>query len=475
MPVEVQMPKLGLTMEEGTIVEWLKAQGDAVVRAEPLFLLESDKITLEAEAPESGVLGQILVRAGTTVPTGTTIGLIFLAGEEMPVPSQAGEEQGEVQAGTRPRAKATPIARRLAEQAGLDLAAIEGTGPGGRVTTRDVEQALAEAQRQASDGSSVAAPGTAAGAPRPALPAQPRSKVKASPRARRLAQAAGLDLSTIEGTGQGGRVMAGDVERVLEDPGSPSVTGPEPAEARPAHLASPSTTTPAAGDVVPLSGVRGVIARHMSTSAHTVAAVTTMTQADATDLVRLREALRQEWPLSMGFAPSYNDLLLVILAKALREYPYMNAHLVGEEIHYRTEINIGLAVDTERGLIVPVVRGLCGLLLEDIARATRELVLRAREGRLLPDDVSGGTFTLSNLGGFDVEASTPIINLPECAILGVGRIAARPAVFEGELCVRQTVTLSLTYDHRAIDGAPAARFLERVKQLVEQPALALVQ
>ena len=173
--------------------------------------------------------------------------------------------------------------------------------------------------------------------------------------------------------------------------------------------------------------------------------------------------------------PSYNDLLLASLAKALSEYTYMNAHVVGNEIHYLAEINIGLAVDTERGLIVPVVKGVQDMLLEDVARTTRELVRRAREGRLLPDDVSGGTFTLSNLGGFDVEASTPIINLPECAILGVGRIAPRPAVFEGELCVRQTVTLSLTYDHRAIDGAPAARFLERVKQLVEQPAVALVR
>jgi pyruvate dehydrogenase E2 component (dihydrolipoamide acetyltransferase) len=153
----------------------------------------------------------------------------------------------------------------------------------------------------------------------------------------------------------------------------------------------------------------------------------------------------------------------------------MNAHLVNEEIRQLAGINIGLAVDTERGLIVPVVKGVQGMLLADVARVSHDLVQRARAGKLLPDEVRGGTFTLSNMGAFDVEASTPIINLPECAILGVGRIAPRPAVFEGELCVRQTATLSLTYDHRAIDGAPAARFLERVKYLVERPSLALVR
>ena len=165
----------------------------------------------------------------------------------------------------------------------------------------------------------------------------------------------------------------------------------------------------------------------------------------------------------------------LLLAKALGEYPYVNAHIVGDEIHQMASINIGLAVDTERGLIVPVLKGVNDMLLADVTRASHDLVGRARQGRLLPDDLQGGTFTLSNMGAFDVEASTPILNLPQCAILGVGRIATRPAAYKGELCLRQTVTLSLTYDHRAIDGAPAARFLERVKHLVEQPHLALVR
>jgi pyruvate dehydrogenase E2 component (dihydrolipoamide acetyltransferase) len=268
--------------------------------------------------------------------------------------------------------------------------------------------------------------------------------------------------------------MVIDVERVLADAHATHEPGDQPLANEPAAPAA----APAPGTVdkvIPLSGVRGVIAQRMAASAHTTAAVTTMTQADATELVRVRESLGKEWSASVGFAPSYGHLLTVILAKALAEFPYMNAHLVGEKIRQLASINIGLAVDTEQGLMVPVLKGVESMLLADVVRGSSDLVQRAREGKLLPDELHGGTFTLSNMGIFDVEASTPIINPPECAILGVGRIAPRPAAFEGELCLRHTVMLSLTFDHRAIDGAPAARFLERVKHLVEHPHLALVR
>jgi pyruvate/2-oxoglutarate dehydrogenase complex dihydrolipoamide acyltransferase (E2) component len=268
--------------------------------------------------------------------------------------------------------------------------------------------------------------------------------------------------------------MVGDVERALAEAQARAGTEDQPPAAA-TQVPTPAPVAATADRVIPLSGVRGAIARHMAASAQTTAAVTTMTQADATELVRLRKALKEEWATSVGLAPSYNDLLVVILAKALGEYPYMNAHIVGDEIRQLASINIGLAVDTERGLIVPVLKDVHDMLLADVTRASHDLVQRAREGGLLPDDLHGGTFTLSNMGAYDVEASTPILNLPQCAILGVGRIAARPATFQGELCLRQTVTLSLTYDHRAIDGAPAARFLERVKHLVELPHLALVR
>ncbi|MGD9147370.1 MAG: dihydrolipoamide acetyltransferase family protein, partial [Anaerolineae bacterium] len=350
----------------------------------------------------------------------------------------------------------------------------EGSGPGGRVTSKDVEHALAGTGRTPAviPASSAPAGGQADQPPSPVTGG--RSGVKASPRAREMAQEAGLDLATVEGTGREGRVMVVDVERAMAETQSRFAGGDQPT-ARTAGALPPAPMAGSEDTVVPLSGARGVIAQRMAASAHTAAAVTTMTQADATELVRLREALGKEWKTSVGLKPSYNDLLVVILAKALGEFPYMNAHLVGEEIRLQASINIGLAVDTKRGLLVPVLRGVKDMLLADVVRTSHDLVQRARRGKLLPDDLHGGTFTLSNMGTFDVEASTPIINLPECAILGVGRIAPRPAAFEGELCLRQTVTLSLTYDHRAIDGAPAARFLERVKHLVEQPQLALVR
>lgn len=464
MPVEVKMPKLGLTMEEGTLLEWLKAEGEAIEKGEPLFVLETDKIAHEAEAPESGVLGQILVGAGDTVPTGTVICLILQAGEEataLPAQRPIVEEPQPV---VVPKVKATPVARRLAEEAGLDLAAIQGTGPGGRVTIKDVERAQAlVAEAEPGELEAAEEPPTAPPAAQATLPDTTpavASRPKASPKARRLAEEAGLELATVRGTGKDGRVMRKDVERALEER---------------AAVPAAVQVTEGAGATIPLTGVRGVIAQRMSESAHTTAAVTTTAQTDATELVRLRTSLGEEWQTSLGLVPSYNDLLVVILAKALGEFPYMNAHLVGEEIRLLQSINIGLAVDTDRGLVVPVLSGVQGMSLADVTRTSSDLVARARGGKLLPDDLRGGTFTLSNMGMFDVDASTPIINLPECAILGVGSIAPRPAVANGELCVRQTVTLSLTYDHRAIDGAPAARFLERVKHLVEQPHLALVR
>lgn len=472
MPTVVEMPKLGLTMIEGTVVEWLKSEGELVQQGEPLFVLETDKLTIEAEAPQSGVLCQIHVTPGTTVPTGTAVGLILAEGEEVDIqvePPTSGAEPSQAREG---RTRATPVVQRLAAEARLDPSAIEGTGPGGRVTSDDVDRARTQLHAGAAGVSAVPALATVQPDQPLTTTAQPRAK--ASPKAKRLAEKAGLDVAEIEGSGRGGRVMAQDVEQALEEARTSSTTPTQRAEAQTA-LPAVQAAGEVASKIVPLTGIRGVIAKHMSESAHATAAVTTTTQADAAQLVRLREALQAEWQPATGMAPSYNDLLVVILAKALGEFAYMNAHVVGEKIHQFEQISIGLAVDTDRGLVVPVIRNVGDLRLADVMHISRNLVERARAGRLLPDDLHGGTFTLSNMGAFDVEASTPIINAPECAILGVGRIAPRPAVVNGELCVRETVTLSLSYDHRAIDGAPAARFLERVKRLVEDPSLALVR
>jgi pyruvate dehydrogenase E2 component (dihydrolipoamide acetyltransferase) len=224
-----------------------------------------------------------------------------------------------------------------------------------------------------------------------------------------------------------------------------------------------------------LRGVRRVIAERMAASARQTAAVTLVTEADATALVAAREQIKAAVAEDWGFAPGYNDLLGLVIARALGEFPYMNARLSedGAALGRLPGVNLGMAVDTERGLLVPVIREADKKGLRAFGTAFRELVERARAGKSLPDDLSGGTFTLTNLGMHDVDAFTPIINLPEAAILGAGRIQPKPVVWDGEVVVRQMWTLSLVFDHRLVDGAPAARFLQRIKELVEHPYLLL--
>jgi len=446
MLTEVILPKLGQTMEEGTIVEWLKREGDPVERGEVLFTLESDKATLEVEATTKGFLRKILVPAGQKVPVLTVVALITKTPDEDisaygPLPP--GREEGRggrlaeaaAPAPSKPetlkpetgRVFASPRARKLAREKGVDLALVTGSGPGGRIVERDVMAYLKEME---------------------ALP-------KATPVARRLAEQAGLDLRAVRGTGPGGRITKEDVQQALA-----TVAPPEPETLEPETLE-------------PLSGVRAVIARRMAESHQTTAPVTLTTEADATAFVELRERLKASLAADLGFNIGYNDLLIKLVARALREFPYMNARLEGEVIRHLREVHVALAVDTDRGLLVPVIRDADRKGVAEIARELRDLVERARAGKALPDELSGSTFTITNLGMHEIDGFTPIINLPEAAILGVGRIKARPAVVDGEICVRQTVWLSLTFDHRLVDGAPAARFLQRIKQLIEEPYLLL--
>jgi pyruvate dehydrogenase E2 component (dihydrolipoamide acetyltransferase) len=263
--------------------------------------------------------------------------------------------------------------------------------------------------------------------------------------ARRVAEAGGLDWSQVTGSGPGGRVMRQDVEQALD------------------------TSMPAEGEVVetiPVQSIRAVIAERMLQSTISTARVTLTAEADATALVELRAELQED-----GVAVSYNDLLLYILGRALRDHPRINASMVGDSIKVWRRIHVGLAVDTERGLLVPVVRDVDRKGLAQLAEETRALVQRTQDGQSSPDELSGGTFTLTNLGMYGIDAFTPLINMPESAILGVGRIKRQPVFVGDQVVARQMVWLSLSFDHRLIDGAPAARFLQRVVQLVERPHL----
>ena len=460
MITEVIMPKLGQTMEEGAIVEWVKKENDQVKRGDLLFTVESDKAVLEVEATARGFLRKVLVPEGQTVPVLTPVALITRKADEdissydpAIAPSGtvlAGIEKGsdaQPAASASPKAVhpagrifASPRARKTAREQAIDLALLTGSGPNGRIVEQDVlDYAVKKPEAT----------------PKPQVAPQP----KATPLALKTADALGIDLAAVSATGAGGRITRADVEATVP-----------PAAMTPAPV---SGEAPSAGSV-PMSGLRRIIAERMAASDTATARVTLVTEADATPFVEAREQLKASVSEAWGFAPGYNDLLGVIVARALREFPYMNARLAGEQaIEQLPYVNLGLAVDTDRGLLVPVVRNADQKGLYAFGAEFRSLVERARAGKSLPDDLSGGTFTITNLGMYDVDAFTPIINLPEAAILGVGRILPKPVIHEGQIVARQMWTLSLTFDHRLVDGAPAARFLQRVKQLVENPFLLL--
>jgi pyruvate dehydrogenase E2 component (dihydrolipoamide acetyltransferase) len=432
------MPKLGLTMTEGTLSRWLKAEGDKVRQGEILFEFESDKSLLEFECPADGVLANILISEGQTVPCGTPVAELTTADAWQPVPLSRQAERPSPEAAATPAqpvsrsALSTPAAKRRARELGVDLAAVEGRGPAGRVQLADVEA-------WADTASSVAVP-----------------LKTITPVAERLALDLGVDWVQLSGSGPGGRVTKEDV---LDATGSqPNGEGARPAV--------PTTRRP-------LAGVRKIIAHRMSDSAFTAPHVTLFSEADATALVEARKQLNAE--LQEVVKISYNTLLVALVSRLLGEHPDLNACLIAEEIQFYSEINIALAVDTARGLLVPVIRQADQLDIVAIQQTSDLLIERALTGKSLPDDLEGGTFTISNLGMFDIDGFTPIINQRQAAILGVGRIVPKPVVGAGnEIVVRQMLSLSLSFDHRLVDGGPAARFLQRVKQLIERPIALLI-
>jgi pyruvate dehydrogenase E2 component (dihydrolipoamide acetyltransferase) len=275
-------------------------------------------------------------------------------------------------------------------------------------------------------------------------------RIVASPRARRAAAASGVDWRTLVGSGRGGRILERDVQ-----------------------AAAPTRTEPVATPA-PLQGIRRVTAERMATSAQTVAAVTLTTEADATKLLQLRKQAQADRADADSDVPGLSDFLVRLVALALAEHPALNAELTDAGIVQHAQANIGIAVDTPQGLLVPVVRDAANLSLEAVARESTRLIGAARAGTLRPAELAGGTFTITNLGMFEIDAFTPMVNLPQCAILGIGRIVARPVVVDDaseQVAVRRMLSLSLTFDHRLVDGAPAARFLQRIKHFVERPTL----
>lgn len=444
------IPKLGQTVEEVTLVKWLVPDGAKVSMGQEVMEVETDKAVFPVEANAKGFIHIGPYKEGDVIPVLTVVAVIgketdqFTAGKiaaegEVPEsePAAAAAAQSAAPAAEAPAAQAevfaSPRARKLAAQKGVDLARVTPTGYGGeRVAERDVLAYLA---------------------------AQP----KVTPVAQRMAAEEGVDLRRVSGSGPHGKIVKEDVARAI--PSGPVAPAVAPVTA-PVVLPQAEVV-----ERIPLKGVRGIIAERMGASVHTTARVTLVMEVDATEFVAARERIKARVSEEWGFAPGYNDLLAKAAAMALRKFPYMNARLAADAIELLGHVNIGLAVDTERGLLVPVVKDADVKSLRQFGSEFRQMVERARTGRAMPDDISGGTFTITNLGMYEVDAFTPVINLPEAAILGVGRIAAR-AVPRGEtIVVRQMMTLSLVFDHRLVDGAPAARFLQYIKQLIEEPYL----
>ena len=445
MAKEVYVPKLGQTMEEATLVRWLVADGASVDEGQGILEVETDKANFTVEANARGHLHIGPYKPGDVVPVLTVVAMIGKADE--PFGAKSGntklvKETKTANAEPTPSAQtivvetaeredrvfASPRARKLADAKDVDLAQVAATGYGGeRVAERDVLAYLDQ------------------------LP-------KATPVAQKIAADTGIDLRAVTGTGVGGAITKEDVERAAADRGRGS---------KPASVVSSQEIS----ERVPLKGVRGIIAERMAASVHTTARVTLFMEADATEFVNMRERLKARVEKEWGFAPGYNDLLALIVARALREFPYMNARLAPDAIEGLAHINLGMAVDTERGLLVPVIRDADKKSLRGFGAEFRALIERVHNSKSLPDDLSGGTFTITNLGMYDVLAFTPVINLPEAAILGVGCITPQPVVRDNQVVVRQMMMLSLVFDHRLVNGAPAARFLQYIKNLIEEPYL----
>jgi pyruvate dehydrogenase E2 component (dihydrolipoamide acetyltransferase) len=413
---EVVLPKLGLTQEEGTIVRWLKPEGSRVMKGEPLFEVMTDKATLEVEAPASGVVLRILIPEGATAPVATPIALIGEPGEA--APPAAEKPRGTAAAGMR----------------------VDGTGPA--------------AVRPERAGSGVS------GA---------EARVKISPRARALADARGIDVRALAGTGPGGRIIERDVQQALAGHAGGSRASSVPA---PAHT-SPATAPPAAASPA-ATRMRSIIARRMMESVTTTAQLTLTTEVDMAETVRLRDEVGAEMERRGGTRPTYTDVVVKATALALRDHPAVNARWEGEGVRRLNEIHIGVAVSLDEGLLVPVIRHADRATLAEVSAAIRDVSERARGLRLRPDEMRDSTFTVTNLGMFDVDAFTPILNPPEAAILGVGRLHRKPVAVGDRVEVRPTMVLSLTFDHRVVDGAPAAQFLQRVKHVLEHPYLLLL-
>ncbi len=433
---EVKMPKLGQTVEEATIVQWLKKEGDEVKEGEPLFTVQTDKAEIEFESPASGTLIKILVEAGIEIPVLTVVALIGEKNEAIPpeylqgpVISKVEETEEKLEQiettivaetttyATKPsefiqgEIVASPRAKKLAEEHNISLMGIQGSGVGGRIMASDVENAI-------------------------------KNKVKSTPVARKLAELEGINLQSVSGTGPHGKITKEDVEKAKLSP---------PQE--------PVSLLPNTIQKIPLTPMRKIIAERMSHSIHIAPHYYITVEVDMTNAKVLRSKL--------PFKVSFNDIVLYAVVRTLREFPQVNVQWGGDCIIQMPDINLGVAVALPQGLIVPVIKKAQELSLEGLSKTAKELITKAQNNKLLPDDYTGNTFTVSNLGPYGVDHFTAIINQPDSAILAVGQIKDRPVVIDGGIFIRPIMKVTMSCDHRVIDGALGGQFMGRFREILE--------
>ena len=453
MAKTLELPALGQTMEEGTITQWFKAEGDAVTKGEALYEVMTDKVNIEVEAPETGVLRKILAPADSIVPVNNPVGIMGAADEDIsgllgggspPTPNNGGA-RGEGSpnpippllgaGGTSERVFASPRARRYADEYGVDIALLTGRGTGvdGRVVEADVVAFYEEQQ------------------------AQKKSVSRVSPLAQRVAAEHGVLVETVSGTGHGGKVMHDDVKRAV-------------APTAPNHGGEGRQNT-----VVTLRGMRKMVADAVAKSAATAPHVTLTLPVDMSDATRFRQQVLPAIEQSHGVRVSFTDIIAKAAARALQDHPYLNSTFTNNDITLHKAVHLGIAVSLGMdGLIVPVVKDAQAKSLGEFSKALKELVAKAKGNSLATDEVTGGTFSITNLGTFGVTQFNPIINPPQTAILGVCTIADTIIAVNGQPQVRPMMNLCLSFDHRVTDGTPAAAFLAQLKETLEQPYLMFV-
>jgi len=442
---DVVMPQMGESIVEGTLTKWLKKPGDHVDRDEPLFEISTDKVDTEIPSPAAGTLAEVLVEEGKTVGINTVVGRI-----------DDGAGNGARPAAAKPAAAPPPAAPAKPQAP---------AAPQRQAPVPVETQAPAPPPRQAAPPVAESEPEEPAGSAEPAGPL--------SPLVRKMARENNIDLGRLKGSGAGGRITKQDVEAYLAQQHAAPVQAPVAAQpSRTAPVQAPAYTPPAASSagkvrIEPMSAMRAKIAEHMVMSKRTSAHVTTVHKVDMTKVAKIRDRQKADFQARHGFSLTYLPFVVRATVEALRTFPIVNASIDGNSIVYHNEINIGIAVALENGLIVPVIRNADEKNVLGLQRSIVDLAARARSRQLKPDEVQGGTFSITNFGGYGSIIATPVINQPQVAILGAGAVEKTPVVIEDAIAIRSICYLSLTFDHRLIDGALADQFTAKVKSVLE--------